>query len=161
MSRLPSAVLLPALLVLLLVTAGCITSGSSAPKNLPPDKLDQITGTLNQNGTAWIVIDPVGDHAIGDTFVVTATTDLPAGEMVLVRTWPVSFARSDKYVINNGTSQNVTVSEGSAGINTVSLTLSAADFREATYIIAMEKVTAKNAPVVASAARWYTVTPKT
>src|SRR5512133_2425136 len=98
MSRVLSAGLIPALLVLLLITAGCISSGSSAPKNLPPDKLDQITGALNQNGTAWIVIDPVGDHAIGDSFVVTATTDLPAGEPVLVRTWPVSFARADKYV---------------------------------------------------------------
>jgi hypothetical protein len=144
-----------AVLAVMIVTAGCISSGSPAPKDLPTDKLDQILGNYNYNGTAWIVINPVSDHTVGETFVVTATTDLPPGDMVLVQTWPVSFARADRYVIHNGTSRNVTVTAGNTGVNTISLEIGAAEFRQGTYLISIVK-----APEVASAATWYNVTAR-
>jgi hypothetical protein len=144
-----------AILVMMIVAAGCISSGSPAPKNLPSADLDRIIGSLNYNGTSWIVIDPIGDHAVGETFVVTARTDLPPGEMVLVQTWPVSFARADRYVINNGTSRNVTVKGETSGGNRISLEINAEEFREGTYVISMVK-----APEVASAATWYNATAR-
>jgi hypothetical protein len=156
MSLLPPLKLLLSILMIMVVTTGCVSSGSPAPQNLPVDKLEEITGYFNYNGTAWITIDPVGSHAIGDTFVVTAKTNLTPGETVLVRTWPVSFSRADKYVIHNGTSQNVSVTRGTAGENAISLSIDASDFRETTYILSIEKL-----PEVASAATWYNVTAKT
>ena len=156
MSRLHSMIPVLALIVIPMVIAGCVTSGSPAPKDLPQDKLEEIASSFNHNGTAWIVIEPVGTHAIGDTFGVTAKTDLPPGESVLVQTWPVSFARADKYEIHNGTSRNVIVTSGSSGVNTISLTIDATEFREATYLISIEK-----SPEVASAATWYMITGKT
>ncbi len=147
---------LPAILVLMMVSAGCISSGSPAPQDLPVDKLEQITGYFNYNRTAWIQIDPVGSHAIGDTFVVTAKTDLTPGEEVTVQTWPVSFSRADKFGIHNGTSRNITVVRGTGGVNTISLPIVTSDFRQATYIISIQK-----SPEIASAATWYMVTAKT
>ena len=156
MSLSPPMKSLLAILIMLMVTTGCISSGSPAPQNLPVDKLEQITGYFNYNGTAWIQIDPVGNHAIGDTFVVTAKTNLTPGEEVVVQTWPVSFSRADKFGIHNGTSQNITVIRGTGGINTISLAIDASNFRQATYIISIQK-----SPEIASAATWYTVTAKT
>jgi hypothetical protein len=145
-----------AILLIMVVTSGCISSGSPAPQDLPRERLEQITGYFNYNGTAWIRIEPVGDHAIGDTFVITAKTDLSPGEEVIVQTWPVSFSRADKYVMRNGTSRNVTVTRGTEGINTISLDIDASDFRQATYIISIQK-----SPEIASAATWYNVTART
>ncbi|NMB78644.1 MAG: hypothetical protein GYA23_06065 [Methanomicrobiales archaeon] len=153
LSRLTFPVLF--LLFLSLVSAGCITSGDPAPKDLPQEKLDQIVGAYNKNGTAWIAIDPVSNHVIGEKFIVTAKTDLPEGEKVLVQTWPVSFARPDKYTINNGLSEEIFVTKGTAGTNVISLSIDAADFRDATYILSMEK-----GPDTASAATWYLVRAK-
>ncbi|MDO9326950.1 MAG: hypothetical protein Q7T80_18535 [Methanoregula sp.] len=145
-----------AILIIVMVTTGCISSGSPAPQGLPVDKLEQITGYFNYNGSAWIRIDPVGNHAIGDTFVVTAKTNLSPGEEVIVQTWPVSFSRADKFGIHNGTSRNVTVTRGTGEENTISVGIDASDFRQATYIISLQK-----SPEIASAATWYMITAKT
>jgi hypothetical protein len=150
-----------AVLFVLSIAGGCLSPTPPDPQDLPSDKLELIIREFNYNGTGWIRIDPVGDHHIGDTFVITAKTNLTAGTPVLVQTWPVSFAKSDKYTIRNGTRAKVMVMAGTGGINTISLDIDSTDFRQTMYLVSMTDGTGagSGAPYPAtSAAAWYNIT---
>ena len=144
-----------AALAALLIAAGCTAPGPGGD-GLPEykaEQVDQILASYQQNGSAWIVIDPAGTHAAGETFVVTAKTNLPAGREVLVRTWPLSTVKIGGTRIEDVSTQNATVTQGSGGVNTISIPIATAGFRESAYILTIE-----SSPETAAAATWYQLT---
>lgn len=147
-----------AALAALLIALACMASGPAAAGNLPEykaEQVDQILALYQQNGSAWIVIDPAGTHTAGEIFVVTAKTDLPAGRTVLVRTRPLSTVKIGGSKIEDVTLQNATVTQGAGGVNTISFPVDTAGFRESAYLLTLE-----TSPETASAATWYQVTGK-
>ncbi len=66
---------------------------SSAPgiPSVPPMPLPTPVSGSSVSGDFFIRIDPVPNHRIGDRFAITGTTNLPAGEELLVQVYSSSF----------------------------------------------------------------------
>ena len=74
----------------------------------------------SQNPDYWIHLDPVSDKHVNDSFVISGTTNIPAGELVNISTYLSSFPHSTKYVTSVPWNREYTVSvrEGPGGQNT-------------------------------------------
>jgi len=64
---------------------------SSVPTTTPVHVSTQIATPIVKPSIYWIKIDPVGDKQVGDVFIINATTNLSAGEEVLVQTYTSHF----------------------------------------------------------------------
>jgi hypothetical protein len=93
------------------------------------------TSFIIGNPTAFI--DPIGDHAVGDTFTITGSTNIAAGNNLLVEITSSSFKPSQKSQSGefSGSSGTVTVQAGSGGMNRWSFYVDASTFRPDEYLV--------------------------
>jgi trimeric autotransporter adhesin len=89
-----------------------------------------------------IKIVPVPDHQIGDTFNISGTTNLKAGDDILVQVVSSSFQPTGKTQSGefSGTSGTVKVVQGTSEMNTWSFTVDTATFRPDSYIVQVSSV---------------------
>ena len=84
---------------------------------------------ISQEGY-WIKIDPIGDKQVGDIFTITSTTNLSAGEEILVQVYNSRIVRNI-----TGTLGTVKVIQGTGGINTISFVVNTSEFKPDEYIV--------------------------
>ena len=114
-----------------LLLAGCVgregdgkTMGN-VPSTLiitPIPPLKQIESPIvMQEGYYWIKIDPIGDKVVGENFTITSTTNISAGEEILVQVYSGKHFNGPKMQTWEfyGASGTVKVVQGSNGINTI------------------------------------------
>ncbi|WP_332450347.1 MEMAR_RS02690 family S-layer glycoprotein [Methanoculleus sp.] len=92
---------------------------------------------------AWIRIDPVGDKSAGSTFTISGTTNLAAGEQLIVEVTSAAFqpgqtGQTTGFSSDAGT---VTVQAGEAA-NTWSFEVDGTSFRPDQYIVTVESIEA-------------------
>lgn len=97
----------------ILILAPAITCSCAAAA------LEGSSGNIT-NPDLWIHLDPVSDQGINDSFVITGTTNLPAGEIVDIDIYstrldhrknpPPKWAREYSITIQNGNGKNNTFS---------------------------------------------------
>ncbi len=92
--------------------------------------------------TPVITINPIGDHAVGDKFTVTATTNLAVGDNVLFTIYSSSFQPTDKSASGefSGASGTVQVTQGTNGLNAVSFDVDASTFKPDEYLVTAQSV---------------------
>ena len=49
---------------------------------------------VSQSSNYWIHLDPVSDKHVNDTFVITGTTNIPAGDLINIEIYDSSFSES-------------------------------------------------------------------
>jgi hypothetical protein len=76
---------------------------------------------VRQKGYYWIKIDPIGDKVVGENFTITSTTNISAGEEILVQVYSGTHFNGPKMQTWEfyGASGTVSVIQGSNGINTI------------------------------------------
>jgi len=81
-------------------------------------------------------MDPIGDKMANDKFTITSTTDLPAGEEVLVGVF-LSYPSHQKIQPDESSaaSGTVKVHQGSDGINTLSFAIDTSTFEPGEYVV--------------------------
>ncbi|KAF5033974.1 hypothetical protein DSECCO2_601050 [anaerobic digester metagenome] len=92
---------------------------------------------------AWIRIDPIGDQSAGSTFTISGTTNLAAGEDVVVEVTSASFqpgqtGQTTGFSSDAGT---VTIQAGETA-NTWSFEVDGSSFRPDQYIVSVESIEA-------------------
>lgn len=92
---------------------------------------------------AWIRIDPVGDQTAGSTFTISGTTNLAAGEQLIVEVTSAAFqpgtvGETTGFSSDAGT---VTIQQGETA-NTWSFEVDATGFRPDQYIVTVESIEA-------------------
>lgn len=92
---------------------------------------------------AWIRIDPVGDKTAGSTFTISGTTNLAAGENLIVEVTSAAFqpgtvGETTGFSSDAGT---VTIQQGETA-NTWSFEVDATGFRPDQYIVTVESIEA-------------------
>ena len=93
----------------------------------------------------WIVINSIGDKHIGDSFVITGTTNLAVGDQLIVETKSASFQLTDKTQASgfSGGSGTVTVTAGDKdGVNNWEFNVDTAAFTPDQYIVTVEAIEA-------------------
>jgi PGF-CTERM protein len=92
--------------------------------------------------TPVITINPIGDHAVGDKFTVTGTTNLAVGDNVLFTIYSSSFQPTDKSASGefSGASGTVQVTQGTNGLNAVSFDVDASTFKPDEYLVTASSV---------------------
>ncbi len=93
------------------------------------------TSLIIGNPTAFI--NPIGDHVVGDRFTITGSTNLAAGNKLLVEITSSSFRPSQKSQSGefSASSGTVTIEPGSGGMNQWSFDVDASAFRPDEYIV--------------------------
>ncbi len=93
------------------------------------------TSFIIGNPTAFI--DPIGDHVVGDKFTITGSTNLAAGNKLLVEITSSSFRPSQKSQSGefSGSSGTVTIEPGSGGMNRWSFDVDTSTFRPDEYLV--------------------------
>jgi hypothetical protein len=88
-------------------------------------------------GNPEAFIDPIGDHAVGDKFTISGSTNIAAGNNLLVEITSSSFKPSQKSQSGefSGSSGTVTVQAGSGGMNRWSFYVDASTFRPDEYLV--------------------------
>lgn len=88
------------------------------------------------------LIDPIPDHAVGDRFTVTGSTNLAAGDKLLVEITSSSFKPTSKSQPSgfSGSGGMVEVQKGTTGLNRWSFDVDAATFAPDEYIITVTAV---------------------
>jgi len=104
-----------------------------------PDTYTKLQFTVE---VPYININPIGDHAVGDKFTVTAATNLAVGDNVLVQIYSSSFkptakSQSGEFSGATGTEQ---VTAGTTGANVVSFPVDTSTFKPDEYIVEMDGV---------------------
>lgn len=119
------------ILVMVLLSAGCMGEagdGKSAGNVNSPVQTTQSIPTPTQieppqvpQEGYWIKIDPISDKQVGDSFTITSTTNLSAGEEILVQVYSGTHFNGPKMQTWEfyGASGTVKVIQGSNGINTI------------------------------------------
>jgi trimeric autotransporter adhesin len=89
------------------------------------------------------LIDPVGDHAIGDRFTITGSTNLAVGDNLMVDITSSSFKPTQKTGSGefSGANGMVTVVPGSGGLNRWSFNVDASGMKADEYIVKVSGVT--------------------
>ena len=87
-------------------------------------------------------IDPVGDHTVGDRFVITGPTNLAAGDMLTVEVLSSSFHPTTKMQSGEftGSSGTVAVQAGSAGFNRWSFAVDTAGWKPDEYSVTVSAI---------------------
>jgi hypothetical protein len=83
------------------------------------------------------LINPIGDHYVGDKFTISGSTNLAAGDDLMVEVTSSSFKPTDKTQSSefSGISRVVKVVQGSGGYNHWSLDVDATTFKPDEYIV--------------------------
>jgi len=89
----------------------------------------------------WIRIDPIGDKQVGDIFTITATTNLSAGEEILISVSP-PFRNGPKVQTGefNGVVGTIYVIRGNGGINTTSFVVNSSAFKPDEFIVSEDAI---------------------
>ncbi|MDV2481528.1 DUF3821 domain-containing protein [Methanoculleus sp. Wushi-C6] len=92
---------------------------------------------------AWIRINPVGDQAAGSTFTISGTTNLAAGEQLIVEVTSAAFQPGTAGQATGFSSDagSVTIQQGETA-NTWSFEVDATAFRPDQYIVTVESIEA-------------------
>jgi trimeric autotransporter adhesin len=89
------------------------------------------------------LINPIGDHYIGDTFTITGSTNLAVGDDLLVEIYSSSFGPTHKLQSGefSGSTGTVKVEAGTNGYNTWSFYLDTSAFKADEYLVKVSGVT--------------------
>lgn len=87
-------------------------------------------------------IDPIGDHYVGDKFTITGSTNLAAGDELMVEVVSSSFKPTEKSQSGefSGTSGTVSVVPGTGGYNRWSFDVDATGFKPDEYIVKVSAI---------------------
>ncbi len=117
--------------VLLLVMGLMVVKPYEGRVAVPTPTITQTQVTQAQpSAPRWIKIDPVGNKTEGDIFTITSTTNLSAGEEVLVEIMNYEW-RHPLY----GSSDTVKVIPGVNGTNTISYTVNTTGYNPEKYLV--------------------------
>jgi hypothetical protein len=99
------------------------------------------TSFIVGNPTAFI--NPVGDHVVGDKFTITGSTNLAAGNNLMIEIISSSFRPSQKVqgAEFSGSAGMVTVEPGTDGLNKWSFDVDASTFKPDEYIVKVSGTT--------------------
>jgi hypothetical protein len=88
-------------------------------------------------------IDPVGEHRVGDTFIITGSTNLAVGDDLSVEVTSSSFRPTTKFQSNefSGAAGTVKIYSGSGALNTWSFPVDASSFKPDEYIVRVSGIT--------------------
>ncbi len=88
-------------------------------------------------------IDPIGDHAVGERFTITGSTNLADGDNLMVEITSSSFRPTSKNAPAgfSGASGQVTVYPGTGGYNRWSFDVDASEFLADEYIVTVSGIT--------------------
>jgi hypothetical protein len=86
-------------------------------------------------GNRFISIDPVPDHFSGESFTITGTTNLSAGEQILVDIYSPDHMSGPKGTFSSGSVGTVTVRNESGGKNSWSFTVGPSDLEPDKYTV--------------------------
>jgi len=103
-------------------------------------KYERITLNVTE---AWIRIDPVGNHTIGDIFTITGTTNLAAGEEVFFIITPLDYrpsAFAQEWASTHFIPASDRVRAGSCGINSWSFDIDSKTFLQKEYEVTIGAV---------------------
>jgi len=103
------------------------------------------------------LINPIGNHYIGDRFTLSGSTNLAVGNDLLVEIYSSSFTPTQKVQGSgfSGSSGSVKVTPGTGGYNTWSFDVDTSTFRADEYLVTVSGITRE---VIASAT--FTVTER-
>ena len=99
-----------------------ITSSTTIPMQIESPKVPK--------KDYWIKIDPISDKVVGDIFTINASTNLSAGDEILVQVYNSRIVRNI-----TGTLGTVEVIQGTGGINTISFVVNTSEFKPDEYIV--------------------------
>jgi hypothetical protein len=108
---------------------------------------------LISNGSYWMKWDPVGDHVVGDKFLVNVTTNFPVGTELGVGYGLKNFAN----VRVPGTGGNCTVESGSyfSDYNISSILINTAGLRPGEYLLTSEIISSPDPSILHFFNWWY------
>ncbi|PKG32593.1 hypothetical protein [Methanoregula sp.] len=88
------------------------------------------------------IVNPVGDHVVGDKFIITGTTNLAVGNKLQIDVYSSSFSPTKKSQSGaySGASGVVEVTAGTNGKNQWSFAIDSSTFRPDEYIITVEGI---------------------
>jgi len=100
-----------------------------------------VSSFIVENSTA--TINTTGDHYVGDKFTITGSTNLAAGNDLLVEIYSSSFKPTQKVQSGefSGSSGTVTVMPGTNGYNVWSFDVDASTFKPDEYTIKVSGIT--------------------
>jgi hypothetical protein len=87
----------------------------------------------------WIKVDPISDKLVGDIFTVTSTTNVSAGEEILVQVYSSTFFPGGQREFY-GTFGTVEVNQGINGINTISFVVNTSELKPDEYIVTNDAI---------------------
>ena len=98
----------------------------------------------------FITIDPIGDKNTGDSIIITGTTNLPTGSLILVEVYAESYGSNSGTIKDpktgevsgefSGATGTVTVAKGQGNVNTWSLPLDTKTFMPREYVVTASTV---------------------
>ena len=130
-----------------LTGAGSLQSPNSAAalmQAINSQNVDDTFASVTFNiGNPDTFINPVGDHVTGDQFTIGGSTNLAAGDNLLVQVTPSSFYPTRKTQPSgiSGTSGMVTVVQGTTGRNSWSFKVNTTGWTPDEYIVQVSGVT--------------------
>lgn len=88
------------------------------------------------------LIDPIPDHAVGDRFTITGSTNLAVGDELMVEIYSESFRPTNKMQPSgfSGSGGTVLVQKGTGGLNTWSYDVDASTFAPDEYTITVSGI---------------------
>ena len=94
-----------------------------------------------------ITVLPIGDHQVGDKFIINGTTNLAVDDQILVQVTSSSFQPTDKTQSGefSGSTGTVKVVAGEQGFNTWSFPVDASSFKPDEYICQVQGITVTGA----------------
>ena len=118
-------------------SAGNIISHVPSTASIPiPTPIDPYK--VSQEGY-WIKVDPISDKLVGDIFTVTSTTNVSAGEEILVQVYSSTFFPGGQREFY-GTFGTVEVNQGINGINTISFVVNTSELKPDEYIVTNDAI---------------------
>ncbi len=103
------------------------------------DSFTTVTFSLQPSGA---LIDPIPEHTVGDRFTISGTTNLAAGDNLMVEITSSSFSPTSKASPGgfSGSSGMVQVQQGTGRLNTWSYDVDASTFRPDEYIVTVSAI---------------------
>jgi hypothetical protein len=89
------------------------------------------------------LIDPIGEHFVGDRFTITGSTNLAAGDTLMIEIYSSSFKPTQKVQGNgfSGSTGMIKVMPGADGYNRWSFAIDASTFRPDEYLVKVSGIT--------------------
>jgi hypothetical protein len=89
------------------------------------------------------LIDPIGEHFVGDKFTITGSTNLAAGDTLMIEIYSSSFKPTQKVQGSgfSGSTGTIKVMPGTNGYNRWSFDIDASTFRPDEYLVKVSGIT--------------------